>query len=146
MSNSFGPPRGTVSTTTRWIVIGVVISIIIAAGTFAYSWVVKPMQMASPDNIERLSREANNAWQALEAQLANIEKSEDAAADLLTAYGEDQSVWPQGKRDVWLQLQKDITNKSAAYNVSCAAYNAFWQDEWRALPAPKDIPTRCEMH
>lgn len=102
--------------------------------------------MASPDNIERLSREANNAWQALEAQLANIEKSEDAAADLLTAYGEDQSVWPQGKRDVWLQLQKDITNKSAAYNVSCAAYNAFWQDEWRALPAPKDIPTRCEMH
>ena len=61
------------------------------------------------------------------------------------AYGEDMTNWPQGKRDEYLQLQAQVTNLSTSYNAQCGQYNALWEDEWRSLPAPNDLPTHCEM-
>jgi hypothetical protein len=124
-------------------IVGVVM--VAMLGAYFLDWFSTPLELTSPDNLQRLSRQANDAWQALEAKQQTIINLEQQADLMVAAYGDDQSTWPQGKRDEYLQLMAQVTNLKASYNVQCGQYNAFWDDEWRGIPAPNDIPTSCQF-
>ena len=129
-----------------WVLLAFVIGIVIIVLAFALGWIATPLDTMSAENTRRLSRQANDAWQALEAQRENILSVETQASDMILTYGEDQSTWPQGKREEYQQLRTQRQNRIAAYNTSCGQYNAMWQDEWRAIPAPDDLPTACDLY
>ena len=112
---------------------------------FVLRWQNAALTVAGPERIERLSREANNHWQSLQSQRASIDTQRARLAEYETLYGQDRAVWPQGKRDEYQQLSAAVRNLETAYNLSCGQYNALWLDEWRSLPAPDDLPARCEL-
>jgi len=148
MKNSYEelkPNRQIFGLSVRWIVVGTALVAVLLIAVYFLGWFAKPLELSSPDNLQRLSREANNAWQALEAKRESINVLEQKAGLMVSAYGEDMTVWPQGKRDEYLQIQSQVTNQKTAYNAACGQYNAFWEDEWRSIPAPNDIPTSCEF-
>lgn len=128
-----------------WVLaIAVVIVVAVPVGA-ALEWWSMPFRMFSPDNVASLSRQANESWQSLQAQQASIKAVERKINDFMLTYGEDQAKWPQGKSDEIQQLRSELANKITAYNAACGQYRAMWQDEWRNLPAPDDLPTTCEM-
>lgn len=145
MYNDLKPNKSMFGLALSWLLFGVTVLIAILLLSYFLGWFAKPLEVMSPDNIERLSRQANEAWQALEAKEASIEQVESKANLMITAYGEDMKVWPQGKRDEYLQLQAQVTNLTTSFNAQCGQYNALWSDEWRGIPAPDDLPTRCKM-
>lgn len=143
--NELNPPKGVIGLAIRWMAVFALIVVVALVIAYALGWFAKPMEVMGPDNIQRMSRQANDAWQALEAKQASIDAIETKAGQMVLAYGEDMTVWPQGKRDEYLQLQAQATNLSTSYNSQCGQYNAMWADEWRSVPAPNDLPTHCEM-
>ncbi len=145
MDDDLKPDRKLFGISVRWILLGAALVAVLVVVAYALGWFAKPFELTSPDNLQRLSREANDAWQALEAKQESIEELEEKAGLMVTAYGDDMTAWPQGKRDEYLQLQAQVTNLKTSYNNDCGQYNAFWLDEWRSLPAPNDIPTRCDF-
>jgi hypothetical protein len=141
----YTPKRADYGGVAAWILWLFFIAIVLIALGFALNWFAKPAELFSPDRFEMLSRQANESYQALEAQERSITAIRAKAEQMITAYGEDMSKWPQGKRDEYLQLQQQVTNLTVAYNAACARYKAMWQDEWRAISAPGDLPTTCQM-
>lgn len=142
----YGPTRNDAHSILRWVLFGFLLVLVLAGLFFIYSWVNKPLEVLSPDNIQRLSQEANDKWQALLSQQATIDTISQRAKDMVVTYGEDRSVWPQGKSDEYLQLRQQVGNQITAFNLSCGQYNALWQDEWRSIPAPDDLPKKCELY
>lgn len=146
MSDYYGPTKNDSVSISKWLLLFFALLLLAAVLYFGYSWVTKPLEVMSPDNIERLSKQANEQWEALQAQLANINAAQQSAEDLVNLYGEDKSSWPQGKGDEYLQFKQQARNFITAYNASCATYNALWQDEWRSVPAPDDMSTSCDLY
>lgn len=103
------------------------------------------LNVVSVDNIKNLSKQANQSWEALDAKRSTIRTQQSDLETYKELYGDDYATWPQGKRNEYQQLQKIVSSLITSYNVQCAEYNALWQDEWRNLPAPDDLPTYCEM-
>jgi len=145
MYKDFEPKRGMFGLSVKWLIFGFGLLIILGALAFGASWLLKPAEIFDPSAIQARSREANDAWQALQAQLANIETARSDARNLDEVNGSDRATWPQGDKERWLQLEAQVSNLTKAYNGSCAQYNAIWQDEWRAVQAPPDLPTRCDL-
>ena len=129
----------------RWLIFGTMFVALAMLLAFALDWIAAPLENNSPGNVKSLSRQANNAWEALNSQRESISVLDSRAEDMVLAYGEDQSKWPQGKRDEYLQLRQQYHNAIIAYNSACGQYRAMWSDEWRSVPAPDDLPTTCEM-
>lgn len=139
----YTPKRADYGGSFAWIVwLVVVIALLLIAG-FALNWFSAPMRLFSPDRMATLSRQANDSYEALEAQRQNMTAVRAKADAMLDLYGDGE--WPQGKRDEYLQLQQQVTNLTMAYNAACAKYKAMWQDEWRSVAAPRDLPTTCSM-
>lgn len=141
----YTPKRADYRGSFQWIVWGVVTVAMLVVGGFAVTWFAAPTKLFSPDRMAALSRQANDNYQALEAQRQSVATTRTKAEMMITAYGEDMGKWPQGKRDEYLQLQAQVNNLVIAYNNACAKYKAMWQDEWRAISAPGDLPTTCQM-
>jgi hypothetical protein len=129
----------------RWVVGGVLLALILLPILWILGWVSVPFQQTSPDLVRQLSQAANEAHEGLLAQSANIDNIETTMATMVVQYGEDRSSWPQGKSSEYLQLAQQRQNLITAYNQACGEYRALWNDEWRNLPAPDDLPTNCEM-
>lgn len=130
---------------TKLIVSITIVLAVIGIAAYVLRWQNAALNVAGPERIERLSREANNHWQSLQAQKATISNQQARLAEFEMLYGVDRAVWPQGKREEYQQLSAAIRNLETAYNLSCGQYNALWLDEWRAISAPGDLPTRCEL-
>lgn len=143
--SEFRPTRAGMNSAILWILAIAVVLLVAIPVTAALGWYATPFEMFSPSNMRQLSRQANESWQSLEAQQASIGAVERKINDFLLTYGEDQSKWPQGKSTEITQLRAELSNKITAYNTACGQYMAMWQDEWRDLPAPDDLPTQCEM-
>lgn len=139
------PIKGDVSALIQWVL--VIALVLMVGGVLAWGmgWFDAPLRVTSSQNVERLSREANDEYQSLQGQLRTIESVRTQITNYPLLYGEDTATWAQGKRDEWLQLQRELTNKIAAYNRDCGQYNSMWQDEWRDIPAPDDLPKQCEF-
>lgn len=143
--SSYRPSPNFVGIVIVWMLFFLFIGIVGTYLGFFGDWAKTPTEVFSPRNVQNLSRIANEEYQALLALEANIDSSEAAELDFLQAYGEDQAKWPLGKRDQYMQAQAHTRNAIAAYNIRCAKYNALWEDEWKNLPAPDDLPTRCTL-
>ncbi len=139
------PDRKLFGVSFRWIMFYATILVVLGIVLYLVVWVFKPMEMTSPDNLARLSQEANDSWQALQAKRQSISGLESKASLMITLYGEDMAAWPQGKKDEYLQINQQIINLKISYNSDCGEYKAMWNDEWRAIPAPDDLPTTCEF-
>lgn len=139
------PHRGDVWNVMIWggaITLILMVFVVLAWGL---GWFAAPFQTMSPQRVQQLSRQANDAWQGLEAQQATIAVQRERLSEFNSLYGDNTSEWPQGKREEYQQLSSALRNLVAAYNLQCGQYNALWQDEWRSLPAPDDLPTRCDL-
>ncbi len=143
--NSAKPSKTIFGFSVKWMIFFASIILVAVLISYALNWIQAPLDLTSPENIRQMSREANDAWQALEAKKSSISNLESQVNDMTLLYGEDMSKWPQGKDEEYLQLKRQIANLKTAYNSECGQYNAFWLDEWRALPAPDDIPTHCSF-
>ncbi len=143
--SDFNPPKGTVNTALRWISVAVVIIAALAIAGYFLGWFISPLDLTSPENVRRLSREANEHYAALESSRASIGTIESKMQTMVTTYGEDRSTWPQGKADEYLQLDAQRVNRIDAYNKLCASYKGKWNDEWFDLPAPDDLPKSCDL-
>jgi hypothetical protein len=145
----YGPTKNDVKSIIKWVLLGVLILVIVLfiAGivSYAFGWLNAPLRLTNPNRLEKISREANEAWQALESQKANVSNIRDDMLTMKQLYGEDMSKWPQGKDDEYLQLQQQQINMINAYNSQCAAYRAKWKNEWWEISAPKDLPTTCDL-
>lgn len=139
------PTRADYGGSFAWIMWLVFIVAVLTIAGFGLKWFAVPTKLFDPDRMAMLSRQANESYQALAAQEQSVSVIRGKAEQMITAYGEDMSKWPQGKRQEYLQLQSQVTNLIVAYNASCARYKAMWQDEWRAISAPMDLPTTCQM-
>lgn len=139
------PTRADYGGSFAWILWLVFIAAILIVVGFGLKWFAAPTKIFDPDNMARLSRQANDSYQALAAQEQSVSVIRNKAEQMMIAYGEDMAKWPQGKRQEYLQLQAQVTNLIVAYNGACAKYKAMWQDEWREIAAPKDLPTTCAM-
>lgn len=122
-----------------------VLVVILLVLSWTLGWIAAPLNMMSPDRIMTLSKQANEHYESLEAAQRVIESHRDRVDGYEELYGNDYSTWPQGKRDEYQQTQRQLQNLISAYNESCATYRALWQDQWRAIPAPDDLPKTCEM-
>ena len=145
MYSDLNPNRGLFGLYTKWIIFGAFLVALLLLVTFGLNWFAKPLEMADPDNLSRLSRQANEAWSALKSKQANIAGLESKTADFTLTYGEDRLKWPQGKSEEFMQTRQQLQNLKISYNADCGQYNALWQDEWRSVVAPKDLPTKCEL-
>ena len=144
MSND-RPTQAGVETYLLWILFGGMGLAVLIVALWAVGWMATPFRITNPERVEMLSRQANDAWQALEAQEASIASQKKALDQYTDLYGDDMAKWPQGKRQEYQQGMVAYSNLVNAYNRSCSQYNAMWQDEWRSIPAPDDLPTRCEL-
>lgn len=113
--------------------------------SWTLGWIAVPLSMMSPDRIMTLSRQANEHYESLEVALRVIDQQEGRLSEYEKLYGDDYATWPQGKRDEYQQTQRQLQNLISAYNESCATYRALWNDEWRNIPAPDDLPKTCQM-
>jgi len=147
MTKYFDPSPGKQDTGRAfgWALWGALFVIVVGLLVFALRWILVPTQVLDPNRIQRLSQQANEHWQSLQAQRSSIAAQAAQLSDFERLYGADASVWPQGKQQEYLQLAVTVRNLKTAYNASCGQYNALWQDEWRDLPAPDDLPRRCEF-
>lgn len=102
------------------------------------------METFSLDNAKALSEQANDANEALSAKLDTINVYQSELDSYVSLYGEDVTKWPFGKRESYQQLEKQIFSLKVSYNSECADYNSLWQNEWKSLVAPRDLPTYCE--
>ena len=141
----WGPTKNDARSMRDWAWLGFKIAVMLLVLAAIWNWLVTPLLLTSPQRLESLSRQANDNWQALEAQRHSIEQVQRRANDIVLLYGEDQSTWPQGKDEEYLQLKQQASNLTIAYNNACGQYKAMWQDEWRSIPAPNDLPTTCDM-
>ena len=141
----YQPNKGLFGTAVKWILFVAALALIVSVIGYFFGWFNTALKVTSPEKIQMLSREANNSWQALKAGQQTIANIESDVHDMSVLYGEDASKWPQGKHDEYLQLKTQLRNLKTAYNSSCGQYNAMWQDEWRSIPAPDDLPTHCEL-
>ncbi len=139
------PNLRTYRTSWKWIAFIVTMVILALVAGYFLDWFKAPLDLTSPARLQQMSEQANSKWESLKAQKATIELTQTQIAAFETAYGTDRSVWPQGKATEELQLQGVLINKISAYNTMCAEYNALWQDEWKAISAPGDLPTSCEL-
>lgn len=140
------PTKRLAKDTILWLLFGVLVVLILIILAYALGWITTPLRLTDPERLENISREANQAWEALEAQLASVENINDKMVTMKQLYGEDMGTWPQGKDDEYLQLQAQKVNLINAYNQQCAAYKAKWANEWWELSAPKDLPRTCETY
>jgi hypothetical protein len=124
-------------------VVIVALAVLIGVG-YAFRWIDAGLETVDPSNIRRLSAEANDRWNALETKRDSIINQEKGLADFYTLYGDDTSKWPQGKTEEYQQLVQALRNLKTSYNNDCGDYMAMWDDEWRDLPAPDDLPTTCQ--
>lgn len=129
----------------KWVFVIALVAMVIGGLSWGMGWFNAPLSVTSAPNVQRLSREANDRYQALQAQQASIAMARQKEADFIALYGTDVTLYPQGKRDELAQIRTDLSNKITAYNQACGQYNSMWQDEWRDIPAPDDLPTRCEF-
>lgn len=130
---------------TKMIAMGSLVLMVLLVFAWGVGWFAAPLETFSANNVRNLSRQANERWQALEAQKSSISVQENRLGEFNILYGEDTAKWPLGKREEYQQLSASLRNLVTAYNASCGQYNALWNDEWRSLPAPKDLPTRCDL-
>lgn len=128
-----------------WLFWGFIMLLFAGILLWGVNWVLTPLDVASPQNMQTLSRQANDRYQSLEAKLSSIQAQERKLNEFATLYGEDVTKWAQGKRQEYQQLSTIVTNLKTSYNGDCAQYMSMWQDEWRSLVAPRDLPTRCEL-
>lgn len=126
-----------------WMLFLVIMLFLAGMFAFALRWQRAGLEIVSPDNIQMLSRQANDNYKALEAKRMNINNQQEKLDEFEMLYGEGQ--WPQGKRQEYQQLSSILMNTKSAYNADCARYEAMWNDEWRSIVAPGDLPTTCEM-
>lgn len=139
------PRRGDIGNVILWgASIAVVLAVLVVLG-FALDWFAAPFTVMSSRSVQTLSRQANDTWQGLQAQKATISTQRGRLSEFRSLYGENAGAWPQGKRQEYEQLSAAARNLVAAYNQQCGQYNALWQDEWRDLPAPDDLPKHCEL-
>lgn len=129
----------------RWGLSAVLFMLILLPILWAFGWISVPFEQTNPDLVRQLSQDANEAHEGLLAQSANIDNIETTMATMVIQYGDNRATWPQGKSDEYLQLVQQRQNLISAYNQACGEYRALWNDEWRNLPAPDDLPTTCEM-
>lgn len=139
------PSKTMFSSAVTWILFIFGLALVVTVLGYLAGWFVSPLSVTSAAEVQRMSREANNEWQALKAKQASIANLENDARLMIALYGEDFSKWPQGKHEEYLQIQKQITNLKLSYNSECGQYRAMWNDEWRSLPAPDDLPTTCDF-
>ncbi len=112
----------------------------------AFSRNVKPLaDTYSIANVKALSARANEMHSGLEGELATLMALKESVGDYNRLYGDDTSRWPQGKRSEWQQVVNQYRQSLSAYNTNCGNYNALWDDEWKGVVAPSDLPTRCEL-
>lgn len=128
-----------------WILGIFVAVVVIGFLVWALRWILFPSTILDPDRMVTLSRQANDHFQSLEASLSSIQVQRETTESYPKLYGETYDTWPQGKRDEYQQNQRQLQNLINAYNQSCARYKALWQDEWRDIMAPKDLPKTCEV-
>jgi len=119
--------------------------LLLALLAYALNWAITPFRVADPERIQMLSRQANDEWAALQSQRANVDNVDAQIDAMLEMYGEDKSVWPQGKDEEYLQLLTQRRNMTSAYNAQCARYRSMWADTWQGIVAPSDLPTTCDL-
>ncbi len=145
----YTPPKGSIkgAIVTGLLIIMALAVLSVAANWmfFGASWFVKPAELFSPDAMQARSQEANDAWSGLQAQLASITTAKADASRLIEVNGEDKTKWPQGDKEKYLQMEARVSNLVTAYNVSCGKYNGMWNDEWRSINAPGDLPRHCDL-
>lgn len=124
------------------IIVAVVFGLI-TLNYFANSY-EKALETVSVGNIKDLSKKANESYQALKAKRDAVQLQQDILNEYTELYGTDFAAWPQGKRDEFQQQKRIVSQLITSYNADCAQYKALWQDEWRSVPAPNDLPTTCE--
>lgn len=130
---------------SRLIVLLTIILFVGGIAAWALSWQSAALDTIGPVRMQQLSREANDRWQALQGQQATIGLGQQRLREFDALYGADRTKWPQGKREEYQQLSTQVNNLVTAYNLSCSQYNALWQDAWRDLPAPDDLPRSCPL-
>jgi hypothetical protein len=113
--------------------------------SFTVNWGAAALDQGSPARLRQLSREANDRYTALKSERATIETQRARLADFEQLYGKDPAAWPQGKREEYQQLTQAIRNMESAYNGHCGQYKSLWNDAWRDLPAPDDLPKTCDL-
>jgi hypothetical protein len=142
---SYGPTHDDNKSIIGWILAVALFFVIAVPVAWGLGWFAAPFETTSVPNVRFISRQANEAHQALEAKERNITAARERVDSYETLYGADTSVWPQGKRDEYLQAQRDLDNDIAAYNRECGQYNALMDDEWRGVVAPEDLPPSCQF-
>lgn len=139
------PHRGDIGNTILWVGAITIVLAVVVVLAFALDWFSAPFRVMSSQNVQALSRQANDSWSALDAQRASITTQRQRVNEFDTLYGADPAKWPQGKRTEYQQMTAALRNLINAYNHNCGQYNAMWLDEWRDIPAPDDLPKRCDM-
>ena len=142
MYSNYEPNRQLFGLSVRWLTLAALLLAVAIVIGFGLNWFAKPMQMADPNNLAQLSKQANESWQALKAQQAMINGLDTKAKDYELTYGADRLKWPQGKSEEWMQIRAQVVNLKNAFNMDCAKYNALWQDEWRGGVGPHKPPTQ----
>lgn len=147
MPRYFEPAPGNRDTARAFGWLGWLFVVVLALGLMAYTlrWVFVPLDTVGPENMRHLSQQANNHYQSLESQRASIRTQQQRIVEFERLYGQDRTIWPQGKRQEYQQLADALRNLTTAYNLSCGQYKALWRDEWRDVPAPNDLPRTCDL-
>ena len=130
---------------SRLIAMITIILLVIGVVGYTLRWQSAALDTIGPERMRQFSRDANDRWQALQAQQATIALAQQNVGEFDALYGADRVKWPQGKRDEYQQLRTQTNNLITAYNLSCSQYNALWQDAWRDIPAPDDLPRSCAL-
>lgn len=142
-------------TPTLWMLIKFVIGCAIAIGVVVIPIagfngmfvrnVTPIVDTYSVKNVKALSTTANEMHSGLEGELATLIAQKTSINTYEDLYGEDKTKWPQGKRDEYQQEQVLYRQGVSAYNTNCGKYNALWNNEWKSVVAPDDLPEQCEL-
>lgn len=141
----YGPTKNDTKSIIKWVLLGLLLLLIVTVALYAIGWLTTPLRLTDSNRMERISREANDSWQALESQKANVSNIRNKMLLMTQLYGENMATWPQGKDEEYLQLQQQQVNMVNAYNSQCASYKAKWKNEWWEFSAPKDLPITCDL-
>ena len=127
------------------VALGAVLYIASAQTDAAIQEIVRPTQINDFDTRMERSAQFNQRHQSLRAIRASLAGVEQQLTDLRVLYGEDTATWPLDKKQEYAQLLTTRQQYETTYNAACGAYQAAWDDEFKATAAPKDLPRTCDM-
>lgn len=122
-----------------WVLVG--LRYLVLAG----AWATTPARLADPQNVQQEYEWFYTQRRALDAQRANVQGTRTRETTLVTLYGADRARWPSQAKEEYSQLVGMETQQQTAYNQTCAAYQARWDNAFHTIVAPGDLPRSCPL-